>query len=298
MAISAADASAPPDLMPRPRQRVSGITFDALRRDEAVRVCCTAIERDKPITIGVVNAAKIVNMRSDALLAESVTGADMVLADGQSVVWASRILRRPLPERVAGIDLFVDLLAAAERIGVGVYFLGATDEVLDRMLERVRADYPALSISGAHNGYFDLATEGAGVAEEIKRTGARMLFVGMTSPRKEIFLAEHGDATGTVLRHGVGGSFDVLAGLTKRAPAWVQRVGLEWLYRLLQEPRRLFRRYAVTNTVYIGLVAHELLNPDRVGAPSDTSSSASPTPRVPTTELPDALPMTRTGRAG
>lgn len=245
--------------LPARVQHVSGIAFDALLRAEAVDYCCDALDRQQPVTIGLVNAAKLVNMRSDGVLAESVTGADIVLADGQSVVWASRLLGRPLPERVAGIDLFTDLLAAAERRGDSVYFLGATDEVLQLMVGRLRVDYPKLRIAGSRNGYFDLDSDGASVAQAIRASGARLLFVGMSSPRKEIFLSRHGVETGTIVRHGVGGSFDVLAGITRRAPLLMQRLGLEWLFRLLQEPRRLVRRYAVTNTAFIIMIARERL---------------------------------------
>jgi N-acetylglucosaminyldiphosphoundecaprenol N-acetyl-beta-D-mannosaminyltransferase len=247
----------------RPLLQVSGIEVDAVRRNEAVAYCCAALDRKQPVTIGIVNAAKIVNMRSDELLADSVVGADIVLADGQSVVWASRLLGRPLPERVTGIDLFTDLLAAAEERGESVYFLGATDEVLELMLEQVRCDYPELKVAGARNGYFDLDRQGSLVAREIRDSRARLLFVGMSSPRKEIFLARYGDDTGSIIRHGVGGSFDVVAGVTRRAPVFMQRYGMEWLFRLLQEPRRLFRRYAVTNTVFLAMVARERLASSR-----------------------------------
>jgi N-acetylglucosaminyldiphosphoundecaprenol N-acetyl-beta-D-mannosaminyltransferase len=282
MATSFANSGAPTATgpSPHPQQRVSGVVFDALRRDEAVDCCCAALDQRKPLTIGVVNAAKIVNMRSDEVLAESVEGADIVLADGQSIVWASRLLRRPLPERVAGIDLFTDLLAAAERRGESVFFLGATPDALASMLTQLRLDYPDLQIAGARDGYFELDSEGPAVAADIRKSGARLLFVGMSSPRKEVFLSRHGAATGTVIRHGVGGSFDVLAGITRRAPVCVQRLGLEWLFRLLQEPRRLGRRYAVTNAVFVGMVARERFGPDRsdAGQASHSSSDALASP--------------------
>jgi N-acetylglucosaminyldiphosphoundecaprenol N-acetyl-beta-D-mannosaminyltransferase len=268
MATSFAKPGAPaaPVLATCPQQRVSGVVFDSLRRDEAVAICCDALDRGDPLTIGVVNAAKAVNMRSDEALAKSVAGADIVLADGQSIVWASRLLRRPLPERVAGIDLFTDLLAVAESRGESVYFLGATPEALGSMLTQLKVDYPALRIAGSRDGYFDLDSEGAGIAAEIRASRAQLLFVGMPSPRKEIFLARHATATGAVIRHGVGGSFDVIAGITRRAPMILQRCGLEWLFRLLQEPRRLGRRYAVTNTAFLAMVARERFGRDRTSA--------------------------------
>jgi N-acetylglucosaminyldiphosphoundecaprenol N-acetyl-beta-D-mannosaminyltransferase len=166
-----------------------------------------------------------------------VTECDMVLADGQAVVWASRVLGSPLPERVAGIDLFTELLAEATRRGYRVYFLGARPDVLARMLDEVSRRFPTLCVAGARDGYYQAGQE-AEVAGDICRSRADILFVGMSSPRKEVFLSKWGTATQARVVHGVGGSFDVLAGLTRRAPAWWQDHGLEWLYRARQEPVR------------------------------------------------------------
>ena len=222
------------------RQQLFGIDVDALRLDEVVERCVVAVDKRRPVTIGVINAAKIIKLRKDPELAASVINSDLVLADGQSVVWASRLMRRPLPERVAGIDLFERLLEQASARGDAVFFLGATDEVLARMLDRVARDYPGLRVAGSLNGYFPWETAGE-VSSRIRASGAQLLFIGMTSPRKERFLDQFGDASGAMVRHGVGGSFDVLAGVTRRAPAAWQRLGMEWLYRVLQEPRRLWK---------------------------------------------------------
>lgn len=197
-------------------------------------------------------------MRRDPRLADAVSGCDLVLADGQAVVWAGKVLRAPLPERVAGIDLFLRLLAEAESAGISVYFLGAKEEVLEEMLRRVADRFPGLKVAGSRNGYFDDSQQEA-IAGDIARSGAQMLFLGMTSPKKEIFTAAHGAQTGARVVHGVGGSFDILAGVTKRAPASWQRFGVEWLYRALQEPRRLGRRYVTTNTAFLLMTAREFI---------------------------------------
>jgi N-acetylglucosaminyldiphosphoundecaprenol N-acetyl-beta-D-mannosaminyltransferase len=189
----------------------------------------------------------------------------VIVADGQSVVWASRALRRPLPERVAGIDLFQRLLYMAEQQGRSVYFLGAKPEVLERMIKRIRVQHPALRIAGSHHGYY-ADDEAASVAEAIHGSSADLLFLGMTSPKKEIFVAVHGARTGAKVVHGVGGSFDVLAGVVKRAPRVWQRMGCEWLYRALQEPRRLGKRYLTTNVAFVGLVAGEWVRSFRSAA--------------------------------
>lgn len=244
-----------------------GIDLDPLTLDETVQRCVAAVESGNQLEIGVVNAAKVVKMRRDPGLRAAVTGCDLVVADGQSVVWASRVLRTRLPERVAGIDLFVRLLQEAEQRGLAVYFLGARPAVLDAMTERLRERFPGLKIAGCRDGYFTDADAPA-IADAVAESGAQLLFLGMTSPKKENFVADYGRRTGANVLHGVGGSFDVLAGVVKRAPRSWQRLGIEWLYRALQEPRRLGGRYLTTNTAFITLVVWELLHQIRSTKPS------------------------------
>lgn len=244
------------------RQLLFGVYFDPLRMEDVVQRCRTALLTRSRVLLGVLNAAKVVKMRRDDLLRDSLIDCDLLLADGQSIVWASRLLRRPLPERVAGIDLFEELLALANREGRSIYLLGAEPEVLARLEERIENRFPRLRIAGSHHGYF-AAAEGASIAAGIKASGADMLFLGMVSPKKEIFLGMFGDALDVPVLHGVGGSFDILAGKTKRAPAIWQRMGMEWAYRVLQEPQRLWWRYASTNAAFILLTALELLRPAR-----------------------------------
>ena len=240
------------------RRDLLGLSVDALTMEEAVERCTDAVDQADYLSVGVVNAAKVVAMRRDARLREAVSGCGMVLADGQSVVWASQLLGTPLPERIAGIDLFMALLAQADSRGYRVYFLGARPEVLARTLEEVARRFPGLKVAGACDGYYQPGTE-AEISAQIRDRGTDIIFVGMSSPRKELFLHEWGADTGAHVLHGVGGSFDILAGLTRRAPAWYQQHGLEWLYRVQQEPVRLTRRYVTTNTAFITLVAYEYL---------------------------------------
>jgi N-acetylglucosaminyldiphosphoundecaprenol N-acetyl-beta-D-mannosaminyltransferase len=242
----------------RLRRHVLGIPMDAYTISQAVAQCTEAMERGDYLSIGVVNAAKMVAMRRDIQLQQAVTRCHMILADGQSVIWASRMLHAPLPERVAGIDLFLALLAEAAQRGNRVYFLGARPEVLAQMLDEVRRRFPPLIVAGARDGYFQ-ADEEPEVAAEIQRSGAELLFLGMSSPKKELFVSRWGATTGACVVHGVGGSFDVVAGVTKRAPVWCQKHGLEWLYRAQQEPLRLGRRYLTTNAAFILMVARQLL---------------------------------------
>ncbi len=258
-----------------------GLSLDALTMEQVIARCTDAIDRGEHLSIGVVNAAKVVAMRRDVRLRQAVGGCGMVLADGQAVVWASRLLGLPLPERVAGIDLFMELLAEAARRAYRVYFLGARPDVLARVLDEAGRRFPGLQVAGARDGYYQ-AGEEAGIAGEIRRSGADILFAGMSSPRKELFLSEWGAATRARVVHGVGGSFDILAGLTRRAPLWYQNHGLEWLYRARQEPARLGRRYLTTNTAFMALVAREVIRrrvlPGRV--PPAGSPPAEPAERT------------------
>jgi N-acetylglucosaminyldiphosphoundecaprenol N-acetyl-beta-D-mannosaminyltransferase len=201
-----------------------------------------------------INAAKLVAMHDDPKLRQIIDECGLVSADGQSVVWASQLLKDPLPERVAGIDLMEQLLALAERRGYRVYFLGARANVLEQAVDRLLAKYPGLTVAGSRDGYFS-DDEASAVCDAVRASRPDVLFVAMSSPRKEYFLGEYGPDLGAPFVMGVGGSIDVIAGMTRRAPAAWQRLGLEWLFRLLQEPRRMFRRYAVTNTRFIALVA-------------------------------------------
>jgi N-acetylglucosaminyldiphosphoundecaprenol N-acetyl-beta-D-mannosaminyltransferase len=166
------------------------------------------------------------------------------------VVWAGRLLGRPLPERVTGIDLMERLLATAERHAWPVFFYGARPEALERFVAEVERRHPGLPVAGTQHGYAD---DPAAVAARVSGSGARLLFVGISSPFKERFLAEHLPRM-SLFAMGVGGAFDVWAGRTRRAPRWMQRGGLEWLYRLLQEPRRMWRRYLLGNVRFAWLV--------------------------------------------
>ncbi len=242
----------------RPVRRLFGIPVDAVTMGEVVDAADRAIAGRRSLRIGVINAAKVVNMRRDPELNQAVLSSDLILADGMSVVWASRLLRRPLPERVAGIDLMMHLLALADRRGYRVYCLGATDEVIGRVAEIIRHDYPNLQLVGARNGYFRPDEEEA-IVGQIAAAQPDILLVAMTSPKKEQFQARWARQLQVPLCHGVGGSFDVLAGKVHRAPQAWQRLGLEWLYRVLQEPRRMWKRYLVTNVMFIGMLVREAL---------------------------------------
>ncbi|MBL8878188.1 MAG: WecB/TagA/CpsF family glycosyltransferase [Phycisphaerales bacterium] len=233
-----------------------------LRMADVLALADEAIVSRRRLMIAVVNAAKLVNMRGDALLRDSVHTSDVTLADGMAVVWASKLLGRALPDRVTGIDLMNELLARADARGYRVFLLGATQEVLDEVCRHVAREHPGAKIVGAHHGYFGPSDEAA-LADCIAAAKPDILFVAMSPPKKEIFLGTWGPRLSVPVCHGVGGAFDVVAGRVRRAPGWMQRWGLEWFYRVMQEPGRLWRRYLVTNSIFLWMVLREYLRPAR-----------------------------------
>ena len=204
----------------------------------------------------VVNVAKIVNMRKDVGLREAVHGCDIINIDGMGVVWGARLLGIQVPERVAGVDLFFALLELASRRGEAVFFLGAREEVVEAAVRNIRGRYPGLNIAGWHHGYFWGDEEV--VVRRIAASGATMLFVAISSPKKEQFIYQWRDRLGVRFAMGVGGTFDIVAGVTRRAPEWMQKTGMEWFYRVLQEPRRMWKRYLLTNSRFAWLLTREM----------------------------------------
>lgn len=216
-----------------------------------------AIENQKQLHHVVVNAGKIVSMQSDEQLRQSVNESDLINADGQAVVWASKILGKPLKERVAGIDLMISLVELAHQKKYKIFFFGAKEEVVKAVIAKYADQYSQDIIAGYRNGYFKKEDEQA-IANQIANSGAQMLFVAISSPTKENFLYENKHLLKNVnFIMGVGGSFDVVSGKVKRAPLWMQNAGLEWFYRFSQEPKRMWRRYLVGNSKFISLVITE-----------------------------------------
>jgi N-acetylglucosaminyldiphosphoundecaprenol N-acetyl-beta-D-mannosaminyltransferase len=202
----------------------------------------------------VVNAGKIVSMQKDLQLRKSVNESDLINADGQAVVWASKILGKPLKERVAGIDLMTNLVELAHEKQYKIFFFGAKEQSVKFVVDKYTKQYSSNIIAGYRNGYFKKEEE-QDIAKEIANSGANILFVAISSPTKENFLYENKKLLEKVnFVMGVGGSFDVVSGKVKRAPLWMQNSGLEWFYRFTQEPRRMWKRYLIGNIKFILLV--------------------------------------------
>jgi bacterial polymer biosynthesis proteins, WecB/TagA/CpsF family len=234
-----------------------GINIDNLSMDETLELILGTIQKNEQIHHVVVNAAKIVAMQSDMVLRTSVNSADLINADGQAVVWASKILGKPIKERVSGIDLMQNLVDMAHKKGLKIFFFGAKEETVRAVVVKYSLQFSKDIIAGYRNGYFKKEEE-RDIAAEIHESGAHILFVAISSPIKENFLYENKHMLSNVnFIMGVGGSFDVVAGKVKRAPLWMQNAGLEWFYRFLQEPKRMWKRYLIGNTKFILLVIRE-----------------------------------------
>ena len=229
--------------------------MDIATMQETVSFIENRIEKKEFLQHVVVNVAKIVNMQKDPTLADSVKACDLINIDGMGVVFGARFLGHDVPERVAGVDLFHELLAMSAKRNFPVFLLGATQEVVSETVSKVKAHNPDLTIAGYNDGYFWEDEEA--VVTKIRESGAKLLFVAITSPKKENFINKWQDKLGVDFVMGVGGTFDVVAGKVKRAPLWMQKAGLEWLYRVIQEPGRMWKRYLVTNTKFIILLLSE-----------------------------------------
>lgn len=238
------------------RIRICDIPVDKLTMDETLRMIDMAIQEQRPIHHVAINAAKLVNAQKDFALKESIVNCDIINADGQAIVWASHFLSVPLPERVPGIDLMENLVKLAMEKKYRIFFLGAKEDVVKQVVQVYSSRYGSEIIAGYRNGYFTKEEEES-VARQIADSNASILFVAMTSPKKEIFLNTYKNLIRAPFIMGVGGSFDVVSGTVKRAPIWMQNYGLEWLFRLMQEPRRMWKRYLVGNSEFIYLILKE-----------------------------------------
>ena len=235
------------------RDTFLGCPIDILTMSETVDLARDAMRTRKRLRHVALNVAKLVTMRRDPLLAADVKSSDVVGVDGMGIVWSARFLGLPIRDRVAGIDLLNQLLEVCADEGLKPYFLGATRETVNEAVRQILKKHPKMRFAGVRDGYFSPEQE-IDVVDEIRKSGADCLFIGMPTPRKERFLAAHCDEINVPFIMGVGGSFDVLAGKVSRAPTRLQQLGLEWLYRVYQEPRRMWWRYLKTNTVFAALM--------------------------------------------
>lgn len=235
-----------------------GAPVDILSMEETLAIAERAMAGGPPVRHTALNVAKLVKMADDPLLNEDVCGSDIIGIDGAGIAWGLGLFGIRGVDRVAGVDLFLNLLGLCARKGLRPYVLGARQDILERALAEAQRRYPGLCFAGSRNGYFS-ASDIPGIVADIRASGAAALFVAMPTPHKERFLNAHAASLGVAFVMGVGGSVDVLAGHVSRAPRWMQRMGLEWFHRMVKEPRKMAWRYASTNTAYAWWLAKSLL---------------------------------------
>ncbi|MEO0480985.1 MAG: WecB/TagA/CpsF family glycosyltransferase [Planctomycetota bacterium] len=240
------------------RVQLLGCPFDLKDMPAAIEQCVEWAKGErKPRTVVTLNASLLCMMRRDEELRDACRAGDMIVADGVPVVWTSKLVGRPLPERVAGVDLMANLLKAGAEHGLSAYYLGAKKEVVDKLAEITQRDHPGLRLVGWRDGYFTEADHEK-IVEEIASLQPDMLFLGMPSPFKETWCERYREKLGVPVIMGVGGTFDVLTGTVRRAPRLMQSIGMEWAWRLAMEPRKMWKRYLKTNTEFIWLAMREI----------------------------------------
>lgn len=225
--------------------RVGSFTYDRLLA-EVDRV----MVQERQAMIVAINPEKVVKAQTDEALKELLNEAEMPIADGIGVVLASRWRVGKVRERVTGVETMLHLCRHAAARGYPVFLLGAKPGVAEKAARILQSRYPGLQVAGTQHGYFDDDRE---VVEQINRSGARILFVAMGSPRQEYWIRKHRDDLAPRILQGVGGSLDVICGHIPRAPEWMQRMGLEWLYRLIKEPSRWRRQLALPKFLWLVL---------------------------------------------
>ena len=222
------------------RTDILGVAFDNVTMAEAVDRAMALLEREGPHLVVTPNAEIVQQARSDPEFAALIAQADLVLPDGVGVVYASKILGRPLKGRVPGVDFAGALMDRMAKLNKRLFLLGAKPGVAEEAARRLAAQHPGLTVCGVHDGYFQ---EDAPVVQAIREAGADVVFVCLGAPKQEKWAAAYGGETGARLLVGLGGSLDVFAGQVDRAPESWQRLGLEWLYRAIRQPSR-FKRIA------------------------------------------------------
>lgn len=234
------------------RYKVLNTYVDAVSMSETIETVEKIVQIGKPTQHVVINASKVNLMETDLELRRIVNSCQLINADGASIVWAAKKLGVPLKERVTGCDLFQELIRVAANKGYKVFLFGAKEEVVTKVKEIFEEKYPTLQIVGYRNGYFTETNEPE-IVKAMSESGAEMMFVAFSSPRKEYWVNKYLEKLNIPFVMGVGGSFDIVAGVTERAPEWMQNHGLEWFYRFIQEPHRMWKRYIIGNAKFVVL---------------------------------------------
>ena len=242
------------------RFRIISLNIDRVSFSESLEKVMRWGLDHRPAYVCFANVHMTIEAHQDAYFQENINQANLVLADGKPVAVASRLLYGKKQERIAGMDFMPAVLERANDQNARIFLYGSTPNVLDALQQKIKTDYKNVEVVGAIAPPFrpldeaELSTH----IGEINRSGAHLVLVSLGCPKQEKWMSAHSEKINAVLL-GVGGAFAVTAGLQKRSPVWMQKLGLEWLHRLLQEPTRLFRRYFITNTKFIFLLMKEII---------------------------------------
>jgi exopolysaccharide biosynthesis WecB/TagA/CpsF family protein len=242
------------------RHDVFGVRVSATKYDEVVAWCLDRARQNMPGTVDLMAVHSLVTATQNPEYLSKINQFDIVAPDGQPVRWAlNKFHKANLTDRVYGPEFTIRMCAAAAEAGVPIYLYGSSPEVIEQLCKNLLVKYPALKIAGAESPPFRPLTpeEDAAMIDRINSSGAKLVFLGIGCPKQELFAFNHRESIKGV-QLCVGAAFDFHAGMKKIAPAWMQKRGLEWLYRLCSEPKRLFKRYMVTNSLFILLAVKEV----------------------------------------
>jgi len=223
-----------------PTVSIYGIAFSKLGMADTVKYLTDRVDQRLPTQVITGNPIMVMSALESAEFNQAMQGAELVVPDGTGVVWAASKVGQPVTERVAGIDLMHELMRVGEQRGWKVFLLGTSQQVIEETARRLAERYPGITIAGYRNGFFS-AEQDQEVVAQIQAAAPDLLFVARSVDTQEPWIAKHKQALGVPVMMGVGGSFDVVAGVTKRAPVLFQRLRLEWFYRLLKQPTRFAR---------------------------------------------------------
>jgi N-acetylglucosaminyldiphosphoundecaprenol N-acetyl-beta-D-mannosaminyltransferase len=240
---------------------VLGVPFRPLSEDSFLAWVDECVAQHRGAYVSAVNASSVVQSATDPAFAQALRDSDVNLPDGTPVAWAVSKLARFRQARLPGPAMMLLMLGRAQARGHRVLFYGSTDPVLELLQQRMKARFPDLTIVDAISPPFRplSRSEDEQLCERIREGRPDIVFVGLGAPKQELWMRAHRNSIGAVLV-GVGAAFDFHAGVIRRAPPWIQRLGLEWLFRLVQEPRRLWRRYATTLPVFVWRVSRQLVS--------------------------------------
>lgn len=247
-----------------PIRRVIGCPVTALPFDDQISLMLTWAKQHLSRSVCVANVHMLVEAYRNSGFATVLRQSDLVTPDGMPLVWMLRCLGVSNQDRIAGMDILVELCARAPEQDVSIFFLGCHDDILNRMKQRLSREFPNLKIAGIEPLPFRplTAEEDEALVQRVNASGAGLVLVALGCPKQETWIAQHRDRIQAVMV-GLGGAFPVFAGVHKRAPRMMRSVGLEWLYRLVQEPRRLWGRYFDTIPIFVWLALKQLLSPSQ-----------------------------------